>query len=442
MRELKIFDFDDTLAKSETPVLVRKKDGSIIKLTPGEFATYKSEPSDELDFTYFNKMIKNAAPIKHNVNLLKKYLSNPGRYKVTILTARALAFPIKYWLKKMTGYEVYVIAVAGSNPKLKADYIENEIRKGYTDIFFIDDSLPNVTAIKELEKTYPNVKINAIVAEEYFLNKIQNSLNEEDPCWTGYKQIGMKKKNGKKVPNCVPIKEILNTLTEDNAEQVLKDTPAEIEDKLAKFLNISTDELEKQALANKDNKEEQVNESIAITVLLALPFLLELAGEAINKAKTLSLSKEDKVFYKDWKARKKAAKEAKDQAKLAELKKEYQQRFTSKYGESLIGAGHELHKAYVWPIEQALRLGSFLPGKFGNWAKNPDSRKKIADIMYAVTMLFYGGIHAKHGIESLLSTHGIDVANFTTAVIDALKSGKSLKDVISSGLEIAGAVTK
>ena len=27
---------------------------------------------------------------------------------------------------------------------------------------------------------------------------------DKDPCWTGYKQLGMKKKNGKKVPNCVP----------------------------------------------------------------------------------------------------------------------------------------------------------------------------------------------------------------------------------------------
>lgn len=26
----------------------------------------------------------------------------------------------------------------------------------------------------------------------------------EDPCWDGYTQYGMKKKNGKKVPNCVP----------------------------------------------------------------------------------------------------------------------------------------------------------------------------------------------------------------------------------------------
>ena len=25
-----------------------------------------------------------------------------------------------------------------------------------------------------------------------------------EACWTGYKQVGMKKKNGKNVPNCVP----------------------------------------------------------------------------------------------------------------------------------------------------------------------------------------------------------------------------------------------
>lgn len=26
-------------------------------------------------------------------------------------------------------------------------------------------------------------------------------------CWKGYEAIGMKMKNGKKVPNCVPVKE-------------------------------------------------------------------------------------------------------------------------------------------------------------------------------------------------------------------------------------------
>ena len=32
------------------------------------------------------------------------------------------------------------------------------------------------------------------------------SVNEDAPCWKGYKQVGMKMKNGKEVPNCVPNK--------------------------------------------------------------------------------------------------------------------------------------------------------------------------------------------------------------------------------------------
>ena len=30
---------------------------------------------------------------------------------------------------------------------------------------------------------------------------------EKGPCWDGYKQVGMKKKGGKMVPNCVPVDE-------------------------------------------------------------------------------------------------------------------------------------------------------------------------------------------------------------------------------------------
>lgn len=32
-------------------------------------------------------------------------------------------------------------------------------------------------------------------------------VKEEGPCWPGYKQVGTKMKNGKEVPNCVPIDE-------------------------------------------------------------------------------------------------------------------------------------------------------------------------------------------------------------------------------------------
>ena len=33
-------------------------------------------------------------------------------------------------------------------------------------------------------------------------------LSEDDPCWKDYKQVGMKKKNGKEVPNCVPKEDV------------------------------------------------------------------------------------------------------------------------------------------------------------------------------------------------------------------------------------------
>ncbi len=33
-----------------------------------------------------------------------------------------------------------------------------------------------------------------------------NAKKNNDPCWSGYEQVGTKKKAGKTVPNCVPEK--------------------------------------------------------------------------------------------------------------------------------------------------------------------------------------------------------------------------------------------
>ena len=42
---------------------------------------------------------------------------------------------------------------------------------------------------------------------------------EADGCWSGYKKVGMKKKNGKSVPNCVPESKELEEL---NTNQLIK----------------------------------------------------------------------------------------------------------------------------------------------------------------------------------------------------------------------------
>ena len=55
-------------------------------------------------------------------------------------------------------------------------------------------------------------QIQEIIVEEYY-----NILNEdENPCWKGYEMIGMKKKNGRDVPNCVPIAEEYDVVNEED----------------------------------------------------------------------------------------------------------------------------------------------------------------------------------------------------------------------------------
>jgi hypothetical protein len=60
----------------------------------------------------------------------------------------------------------------------------------------------------------------------------QHNLSEEDPCWNGYKQYGMKKKGGKKVPNCVKEDETMNEISWDT--QLKYDTAAR-KDRLESF---------------------------------------------------------------------------------------------------------------------------------------------------------------------------------------------------------------
>jgi hypothetical protein len=157
-KSLYVFDFDDTLARSDAYIYVNKRNGEELTLDPAEYAVYKEEPGDTFDFRDFNKMLRNPRAIQSNVNMLKKALSNPQN-KVTVLTARAIAYPLNHFFKTQHGISPYVVGVAGANPRLKSDWIEKHIKKGYTDIFFIDDSPKNIRAVSMLKRKYPNTRI-------------------------------------------------------------------------------------------------------------------------------------------------------------------------------------------------------------------------------------------------------------------------------------------
>jgi hypothetical protein len=107
-------------------------------------------------------------------------------------------------------------------------YRQQSIQKKIIDeTSYVDKVVSNVassvkkTAMKAsgLDELEPNKIINAtldsIGAKE--ITRIRTPppkrLKEAkmgNPCWKGYKAYGMKKKNGKQVPNCVPVKEGLD----------------------------------------------------------------------------------------------------------------------------------------------------------------------------------------------------------------------------------------
>ena len=162
-KKLRVFDFDDTLVKSNSKVYVINK-GKKKTLTPGQFAIYKKKSGDEFDFSDFDKVIE-PKQIKSMFRVFNNIYKASGSRRLTILTARAAYKPVRKFLKDVGFNDVYVVALGDSNPQKKADWIQSQIQKGYNDILFLDDSPKNVKVVKKLKQKYPNIKMDARVVK-------------------------------------------------------------------------------------------------------------------------------------------------------------------------------------------------------------------------------------------------------------------------------------
>jgi hypothetical protein len=163
-KKLRIFDFDDTLVKTKSFIFVTHRNGKKSKLSPGEYAVYTPKQGDTFDFSDFNN-VNEPEQIMGYTKLLKRFVGSEGERRVTILTARSAYAPIKQYLKDIGMGSIYVVALGDSDPEKKAKYIEDQIKKGYDDVFFIDDSAKNIAAVQKLEKKYPEVKFRIQLAK-------------------------------------------------------------------------------------------------------------------------------------------------------------------------------------------------------------------------------------------------------------------------------------
>ena len=178
------FDFDDTLATSKSNVLYTMPDGSNGKLTAEQFA---KEGENYLaggavfDFSEFSKVVKGKkGPLfQKAINRVKKF-GNKDMYVITARPANS-AIAIQEFLKGV-GLDIpinNITGLANSNPQAKADWVVGKIAEGYNDIYFVDDHIGNVKAVKNELKKY-NVNSNVQQAKPTLFSEgsLSNQFNK------------------------------------------------------------------------------------------------------------------------------------------------------------------------------------------------------------------------------------------------------------------------
>ncbi len=159
-KKLRVFDFDDTLVFTNSYIYVKTIDGKEKKLTPGEYALYNEKPGEEYDFRDFYS-VQEPQELKKITKVLKRIINKNKGEGVFILTARPQAVDkhVQRYLKDIgINQRIPVTGLQNNDPKAKADWIEDKIdNDGYDDVYFADDSIKNVNAVKKMLRT-KNIK--------------------------------------------------------------------------------------------------------------------------------------------------------------------------------------------------------------------------------------------------------------------------------------------
>ena len=154
VKKIRVFDFDDTLARSNSQVLYEMPDGTTGKLNATQFAEKAGElevQGAEFDFSEFSKVVdgKRGPVFKAIENIIAKR----GAEDVFILTARPAnaAGPIKEFMDAL-GVNLPIENIVGlgdGKAEAKARWMTAKAAEGYNDFFFVDDAYKNVKAVQD-----------------------------------------------------------------------------------------------------------------------------------------------------------------------------------------------------------------------------------------------------------------------------------------------------
>ena len=133
----------------------------------------------EFDFSEFNKVVDGKpGPF---LEKLRERVKEYGNKDVFILTARPAqsAFAIKEFLKEQ-GIEIpieNITGLANSTGAAKAKWMLEKYAEGYNDLYFVDDALQNVKAVKEVLGRL-DIKSKVVQAKLKFSKDINKTFNE------------------------------------------------------------------------------------------------------------------------------------------------------------------------------------------------------------------------------------------------------------------------
>ena len=180
-RGMSTFDFDETLIDKGENFIVAKKGDNTIRISSGQWpieGPSLAEQGYEFDFSDFINVRGGVeGPLLQKMrNQIKKF----GSSNVFVLTARPpqSAEAIHGWLKSK-GINIPLENITGlgnSTGEAKAMWMLEKFSEGYNDMYFVDDALPNVKAVKNILDQL-DIKSKVVQAKVKFSKSINKDFN-------------------------------------------------------------------------------------------------------------------------------------------------------------------------------------------------------------------------------------------------------------------------
>lgn len=179
---ISVFDFDETLATSNSKVIVKLADGTETTINAAEFAEQASELEQQgatFDFSEFTKVVDGKKGPMFDLAMKRqgKFTSKD----IFVLTARpqASAMAIHAFLKGM-GLNIPIENIVGledGRPEAKSNWMISKAAEGYNNFYFADDAYKNVKAVQDVLAVI-DVKSDVQQAKTLFSKNLDKEFNK------------------------------------------------------------------------------------------------------------------------------------------------------------------------------------------------------------------------------------------------------------------------